>query len=177
MRSSSRRWECEQSLPYSGARRGRGAAGLRPSTTIAATHMVQRQLGLAPAPALRAKNERALSTARRALGEEAFAAAWAAGQELSLQRAAAEAQSVTEDASRLAHTKPGPLFPGAMGELSRRELEVLGLVAEGLTSAQAAEKLFLSPRTVNTHLTSIYRKLGVRARSAAVRIAVEHNLV
>jgi DNA-binding CsgD family transcriptional regulator len=54
---------------------------------------------------------------------------------------------------------------------------VLGLVAEGLTSARVAERLFLSPRTVNTHLTSIYRKLGVGSRSAAVRIAVERNLV
>ncbi len=113
---------------------------------FAATHTVQRQLGLVPALALRAKNERALSTARRALGEEAFAAAWAAGQELSLQRAAAETQSVTADTSRLAHTKPDPPLSGAMGELSRRELEVLGLVAEGLTSAQVAEKLFLSLR-------------------------------
>ena len=49
-------------------------------------------------------------------------------------------------------------------------------MAEGLTNAQIAERLFLSPRTVNAHLTSIYHKLEVRSRSAAVRIAVEHGL-
>jgi DNA-binding CsgD family transcriptional regulator len=144
---------------------------------FAATQAMQTRVGLAPAPALRAKNERILASARRALGEEAFAAAWAAGQELPLQRAAAEAQSVTADASRPSNADPDPRLSGAIGELSRRELEVLGLVAEGLTSAQVGERLFLSPRTVNAHLSSIYHKLGVSSRSAAVRIAVEHNLV
>jgi DNA-binding CsgD family transcriptional regulator len=144
---------------------------------FAATQAVQTQVGLTPAPALRAKNERALASARSALGEEAFAAAWATGEELPLQRAAAEVQSVTADASRPDHADPDRRPSGSIGELSRRELEVLGLVAEGLTNAQVAERLFLSPRTVNAHLTSIYHKLGVSSRSAAVRIAVEHNFV
>ncbi len=60
--------------------------------------------------------------------------------------------------------------------LTSRELEVLGLVAEGLTSAQIATELFLSPRTVETHLTSIYHKLGVNSRAAATRFALEHDL-
>jgi DNA-binding NarL/FixJ family response regulator len=143
---------------------------------FAATQAIQTRVGLTPAPALRAKNERAIGSARAALGEEAFAAAWAASEELPLQRAAAEAQSVTADASRPDHVDPAHRPSGSVGELSRRELEVLGLVAEGLTNTQVAERLFLSPRTVNTHLTSIYHKLGVGSRSAAVRIAVEHGL-
>ena len=53
---------------------------------------------------------------------------------------------------------------------------MLGLVAAGMTSAQIAKKLFLSPRTVDTHLTSIYHKLGVTSRSAATRFALEHGL-
>jgi predicted ATPase/DNA-binding CsgD family transcriptional regulator len=144
---------------------------------FAATQAVQTQVGITPAPALRAKNERALASARSALGEEAFAAAWAAGEELPLQRAAAEAQSVTADAGRPDHADPDHRPSGSIGELSRRELEVLGLVAGGLTNAQVAERLFLSPRTVNAHLTSIYQKLEVSSRSAAVRIAVDHGLV
>jgi DNA-binding CsgD family transcriptional regulator len=60
--------------------------------------------------------------------------------------------------------------------LSEREAEVLKLVAAGLTNAQVAQRLFLSPRTVNAHLTSIYGKLGVSSRSAATRFAVEHGL-
>ncbi len=53
---------------------------------------------------------------------------------------------------------------------------MLRLVAGGLTNAQVAERLFLSPRTVSSHLTTIYGKLGVASRSAAVRFALEHGL-
>ena len=60
--------------------------------------------------------------------------------------------------------------------LTAREVEVLRLVAEGLTDAQVAERLVLSLRTVHAHLRSIYRKLDVRSRSAATRYAVEHGL-
>ena len=59
--------------------------------------------------------------------------------------------------------------------LTPREIEVLGLVASGMTNAQIAKELFVSPRTVETHLTSIYHKLGVSSRAAATRFALEHN--
>jgi DNA-binding NarL/FixJ family response regulator len=49
-------------------------------------------------------------------------------------------------------------------------------VASGLTNAQVARELFISPNTVNRHLNSIYRKLGVTSRAAATRFALEHNL-
>ena len=61
--------------------------------------------------------------------------------------------------------------------LTSREVEVLGLVAEGLTDAQVANRLFLSPRTVQRHLNSIYHKLGVNSRTAATRFALEHGLL
>ncbi len=61
--------------------------------------------------------------------------------------------------------------------LTAREVEVMRLVAQGLTDAQVAEQLVISPRTVNTHLTSIYNKLGVESRTAASRYAVDHHLV
>jgi LuxR family maltose regulon positive regulatory protein len=60
--------------------------------------------------------------------------------------------------------------------LTSREVEVLGLVAAGMTSAQIASELYLSPRTVETHITSIYHRLGVSSRSAATRFALEHGL-
>jgi DNA-binding CsgD family transcriptional regulator len=50
-------------------------------------------------------------------------------------------------------------------------------VAGGHINAEVAGKLYISSRTVNWHLTSIYRKLGVGSRSAATRFAVEHGLV
>jgi DNA-binding CsgD family transcriptional regulator len=61
--------------------------------------------------------------------------------------------------------------------LSVREIEVLRLVAEGLTDAEVADKLSISPRTVGQHLRSVYNKLGVPSRAAATRFAVEHRLV
>src|SRR5918997_163620 len=60
--------------------------------------------------------------------------------------------------------------------LSEREVEVLRLVAQGLTNAEVAAQLYLSPRTVDAHLRRIYDKLGTSSRSAAVRFALEHDL-
>jgi DNA-binding CsgD family transcriptional regulator len=61
--------------------------------------------------------------------------------------------------------------------LSAREVEVLRLVATGLTNAEVGKRLYISPRTVNWHLGSIYRKLGFHSRAEAVRFAVEHALL
>jgi DNA-binding CsgD family transcriptional regulator len=69
--------------------------------------------------------------------------------------------------------KPEASYPAG---LTAREVEVLQLVAEGLTDAEVAERLYLSRRTVSTHLTSIYNKLGVGSRAAATRFAVEQGL-
>jgi len=88
------------------------------------------------------------------------------GAELALSR-------VGELKASLAVKSGGKRYPGG---LSAREVEVLRLVAEGLTDAEAARRLFLSPRTVTTHLTSIYNKLGVGSRLAAVRFAIDHDL-
>ena len=63
------------------------------------------------------------------------------------------------------------------GSLSVRELEVLRLLATGLTDAQIAEQLVLSLHTIHAHLRTIYSKLGVTSRSAATRYAFEHQLV
>ena len=61
--------------------------------------------------------------------------------------------------------------------MSEREAEVLGLVAEGLSDPEVAQRLYLSPRTVGQHLRNIYRKLGVRSRIAASRAAIERGLI
>ncbi len=62
--------------------------------------------------------------------------------------------------------------------LTAREVEVLRLVAQGLPDTQVAHRLVISPspRTVNTHLKSIYGKIQVSSRSAATRYAIEHHL-
>jgi DNA-binding NarL/FixJ family response regulator len=61
--------------------------------------------------------------------------------------------------------------------LTRRESEVLALLAQGLSNGQIAEKLVLSVVTVNSYLRSIYSKLGVSSRTGAVRYALDHRLV
>jgi ATP/maltotriose-dependent transcriptional regulator MalT len=61
--------------------------------------------------------------------------------------------------------------------LTPRELDVLHLLAQDLGNPQIAERLVVSRRTVDAHLRSIYAKLGVRSRDAAVRVAKEHDLL
>jgi DNA-binding CsgD family transcriptional regulator len=70
-------------------------------------------------------------------------------------------------------TEAPPAYPAG---LSAREVDVLGLVASGLTNAQVARELFISPNTVNRHLNSIYHKLDVSSRAAATRFASEQDL-
>lgn len=66
---------------------------------------------------------------------------------------------------------------GTRAELTARELEVLVLVAQGLTAAGVAARLELSPATVKTHLHHLYEKLGVSGRAAAVAEAMRRGLV
>ena len=73
-----------------------------------------------------------------------------------------------------ASAEPARTYPAG---LTGREVEVLRLVAAGLTSAEVAARLYLSPRTVQAHLYRIYNKVGVSTRAAATRFAIEHNLV
>ena len=71
-------------------------------------------------------------------------------------------------------SRPAPAAPST--PLSGRETEVIALVAEGHTSEQIGAQLGLSRRTVEAHLATIYRKIGVKRRGAAARYAVEHGL-
>jgi len=80
--------------------------------------------------------------------------------------------SPLEEQSVISVPSSRPLY----SNLTRRERDVLHLVAQGLTNAQVADYLSISPRTVNFHLTSIYRKLRVPSRSAATRYALRHHL-
>jgi DNA-binding NarL/FixJ family response regulator len=62
-------------------------------------------------------------------------------------------------------------------ELTTRETEVLRLFARGLAQDEIADRLFISPKTVGTHIENIMRKLGVRTRSQAVAVAYQEHLV
>ena len=94
-------------------------------------------------------------------------------QALAAQEPTTILTSTSAAPSNLPAKPPAPYPDG----LTVREVEVLRLVAQGLTTAQVAEQLIISPRTVNTHLTTIYGKIGVSSRSAATRYAIDHHLV
>ena len=70
--------------------------------------------------------------------------------------------------------KSTPTYPEG---LTVREMEVLRLLAQGLTSTEIAERLVIGLVTVNSHVRSIYNKLGVTSRAAATRYALEHQLL
>jgi DNA-binding CsgD family transcriptional regulator len=76
-------------------------------------------------------------------------------------------------ATRLAAASPGERLPAG---LTPREVEVLRLLPRGLSNTEIAALLFLSPRTVQTHLTNLYSKLGVGGRAEAVAYAMTHGL-
>ena len=66
---------------------------------------------------------------------------------------------------------------GAAGAVTAREVEVLALVRRRMTNAEIADDLFLSPRTVTTHLTHIFAKLDVAGRAEAVALAFRLGLI
>ena len=65
----------------------------------------------------------------------------------------------------------------APADLTPREVEVLRLIARGLTSADAARELGIQPKTVGTHIEHIYAKIGASNRSVATLFAMQHGLV
>jgi DNA-binding CsgD family transcriptional regulator len=113
---------------------------------------------------------------RAHLGETVFQVAWQAGASLMPSEALAHLNTVVlQSAPPLPSDSPVPRnLPAG---LSQREAEVLRLLAQGLTNAEMAEKLIVSPFTVNAHLRNIYNKIGTSVRRDAIRFAHQHNLV
>ena len=142
-----------------------------------AAEVLRNSIGQPHAPAERMMYENAIKDVQRHLGERAFAAAYEGGRLMTPDQVLQERVSITL-------LPPSPSTPVARKKLKSdsagltpREVEVLRLVAQGMTNEQVANQLVISPRTVDTHLTSIYGKIGVSSRSAATRYAIEHHLV
>ncbi|MGN6485859.1 MAG: ATP-binding protein [Thermomicrobiales bacterium] len=122
-------------------------------------------------PQYRAEYERDAAVARHAIGDDAFTAGWAAGRSLTEEQAVAIAVGVS------IRTAANDVPADTQGLLTRRELEVMRLLAAGLSDRAIAEHLFIGERTVNTHVAHVFAKLGVRNRAAAVTAAVAAGLV
>jgi len=127
--------------------------------------------------------DRMVGLVRRQLGEPAFEEARARGRTMTPAQALASHEASEPQVPKHAQVALGsaPTPPtrhsSSPAGLTAREMEVLHLVAQGLSDTQVAEQLVISPRTVNWHLTSIYSKLGVSSRAAATRYAIEHQVI
>ncbi len=110
----------------------------------------------------------------RALGKTRADELTAEGAALDLGDAAVYARQQIDVARRAPSPRARQARPGG---LSRREIEVLRLVADGRTAGEIATQLFISSRTAEHHIQNIYTKIGVSSRAAATRWAVKHQVV
>jgi predicted ATPase/DNA-binding CsgD family transcriptional regulator len=146
---------------------------------LGAAESLREAVGIPLPPVERLIYERTVSEVRNRLGDKTFTSAWAEGHTMTPEQALEAKSSVINPPpssamqSATLPAKPSPTYPDG---LTAREVEVLRLLAQGMTDAQIAEQLVISPRTVNNHLTSIYQKIQVSSRSAATRYAIDHQL-
>jgi DNA-binding CsgD family transcriptional regulator len=113
-----------------------------------------------------------IGLAWRELGaEDAAALEWEAA------RGAFERLGAAPDLARVDRLRDHDEPPGDAAGLTRRELEVLALVAAGKSNREIAEELVISPHTVRRHLQNTFTKLGVSSRAAATAFAFQHDLV
>jgi len=117
--------------------------------------------------------EHVVESVRTQLGEEAWMAAWTEGQAITPEHLLADEDPLPKPA--LAASSASATVPQT--RLTPREIDILRLLAQGLTSAQIAEQLVIGLVTVNSHVRSIYSKLGITSRAAATRYALEHHLL
>jgi DNA-binding CsgD family transcriptional regulator len=169
------RWAIAHALEDVGclaARAGRAEAAAR---LLGAADALRAADGIQLSPLHRTGHAVAIAAVQAGQGEEGFTAAWAAGQALTVAAAVAAAFDALADleqspgSSEASESADGP-------RLTRREREVLRLLAEGLTDRQIGDALAISPRTVGVHVTNLLAKLGVETRTAAAAVAVREGL-
>jgi DNA-binding NarL/FixJ family response regulator len=136
------------------------------------------------APYERAETQRRAAAAYVAAGHHAYAverlvAAHRTARKLGARPLAAKLAADLAALGERVERRHGRLAAAelANGGLTRREVEVVRLVAVGQTNREIARELFLSPRTVDTHVQNIRMKLGCRSRADAARRATELGLV
>ncbi|WP_230987176.1 LuxR family transcriptional regulator [Mycolicibacter heraklionensis] len=130
-----------------------------------AAEAARQLIGLEPLAVLAEQDQSALSGLRATLGEKDFGAAWAEGAALSIDEAIGYAQRGKGERRRA---------ESGWSSLTRAEREVVRLVSEGLGNKEVAARLFVSPRTVQAHLTHVYTKLGLTSRVQLAQEAARH---
>lgn len=154
-------------LAYIVTNSGRPLWGTR---LLAAGEAVREAVGLQPMMPIGAYR-RLSAHSLTSLSWQNFTCAWQEG----LMMTPEEAFANREEHSSLS-TGRAQHATQAKTSLTRRECEVLHLLTQGFTNPQIAERLIVSPTTVNAHVRSLYTKLNVSSRSAATRYAFEHHL-
>jgi non-specific serine/threonine protein kinase len=137
----------------------------RSATLLGAGEAIWRSVPTTIHEPFRADHDRTEADARAALGTARFETAHRAGLEMTRDEVVDYALEVRPSGARVVAGRPQL----SDGPLSRREMEVAVLVAEGATNAQVAGSLFISERTVESHLASIFNKLGVDSRLQVAR--------
>jgi DNA-binding CsgD family transcriptional regulator len=140
-------------------------------TLWAAYAAVGQREGAAYPPWLAPRSEEQLRQARQELGPARARAAEERGAAMSLDAASEYALMLTAPESPQPPAPPGP------GKLSARERELVTLVAQGRTDAQIAGQLYISIRTVRSHLDRIRDKTGCRRRADLTRLALSEGLI
>lgn len=129
---------------------------------LGAADGIRRRTELARFPIYQPDYDATLRTVQVALGQDDFGSAWEEGAALSTEQAIAYAQRGRGERKRPA---------SGWGSLTPMELDVVRLVAEGLSNKEIGARLFISPRTVQSHLTHVYAKLGLASRVQLVQAA------
>jgi DNA-binding NarL/FixJ family response regulator len=134
---------------------------------LGAAETLRNAIDSARPPTHRQRRDQAMDTARVALGPARLESTFAVGLATSAGQALKEVEQLVANTAAEAHA----LLPSTPFGFTRREGEVADLLAQGLTNREIGQALVLSERTVETHVTHLLGKLGVRSRAqAAVRL-------